>query len=73
MYKNHISKWGLDKKNKSEEMKAVLRKKTQRSQLNKKSCFTLRGRPVDMADVERYLKRNHITVRDVARSSLLYP
>ena len=65
MYKNHISKWGLDKKNKSEEMKAVLRKKTQRSQLNKKSCFTLRGRPVDMAYVERYLKRNHITVRDV--------
>jgi hypothetical protein len=65
MYKNHISKWGFDKKNKSEEMRAILRKKTQRSQLGKKSCFTLRGRPVDMVDVDRYLKRNHITVRDV--------
>jgi hypothetical protein len=68
MYKNHISKWGLDKKNKSEEMKAILRKKTGRSQLGKKSCFTLRGRPVDMVDVERYLRRNRITVRDVMPS-----
>jgi hypothetical protein len=65
MYKNHVSKWGLDKKNKSEEMRAILRKKTERSQLGKKSSFTLRGRPVDMVDVERYIKRNHITERDV--------
>ena len=65
MYKNHINKWGLDKKNKSSEMKAILRKRTERAQVGKKSCFTLRGRPVVMVDVNRYLKRNHITVRDV--------
>ena len=65
MYKNHINKWGLDKKNKSSEMKAILRKRTERAHAGKKSSFTLRGRPVNIADVDRYLKRNHITVRDV--------
>src|SRR5277367_1604455 len=46
-------------------MKTILRKKTQPSQLNKRSCFTLRGRPADIVDVERYLKRNHTTVQDI--------
>lgn len=73
MYKNHINKWGLDKKNKSEEMKAILRKKTERSHLGKKSCFILRGRPVDMVDVERYLKRNRITVGEVMPSGTRRP
>jgi hypothetical protein len=58
---------------KSEEMKAILRKKTERSHLGKKSCFILRGRPVDMVDVERYLKRNRITIRDVIPSGTRRP
>jgi hypothetical protein len=40
MYKNHISKRGLDKKNKSEEMKAILRKKTAISTKQKVLLYT---------------------------------
>jgi hypothetical protein len=40
MYENHTSKWGPDKKNKSEEMKAILRKKTAISTEQKVLLYT---------------------------------
>jgi hypothetical protein len=57
MYKNRITKWGFDKKNKEDEMKAIVKKKFVRAAIGKKSMFKLRGRMVALDDVERYMKR----------------
>lgn len=57
MYKSRIRAWGLDKKNKSHEVQAILQQLNTRKSLGKESAFVLRGRAVDMADIERYAKR----------------
>jgi len=62
MYKTRIKAWGIDKKNKKGEIGTILRQKAQRDAVGKASKFTLRGRPVDLSDVERYRKRNSISV-----------
>src|SRR5271155_1709007 len=57
MYKNKITSWGFDKKHKLHEVQAIIRKRAQRSAVGKRTAFYLRGRLVDLDDVERYLKR----------------
>lgn len=65
MYKNRITKWGFDKKNKADEMKAIVKKKIVRAAIGKKSQFKLRGRPVDLEDVERYIKRKLLSPAEI--------
>lgn len=65
MYKNHITAWGLDKKHKENEMRAIIRKNQQRSDQSKASKFEIRERPVHFAEVVRYWKRKGISVEEV--------
>jgi hypothetical protein len=46
-------------------MMTILSKKTERAAVGKKSAFQLRGRQVDIANAEGYLKRKGITTRDI--------
>src|SRR5271156_7229544 len=69
MYKNKITSWGFDKKHKLHEVQAIIRKRAQRSAAGKRTTFYLRGRPVDLDDVERYLKRKRSSIEaDFLRS-----
>jgi hypothetical protein len=76
MYKTHITKWELDKRNKEHEVMAIVRKKCQRDAVGKSSEFHIRGRLVSIEDVHRYLKRKGMSVEDAiarrAASPLLY-
>ena len=65
MYKTKITQWGLDKKNKKNEIMAVVRKKTQRDNVGKESRFRIRGQDLDLEKIDRYLKRKRL-VRDAA-------
>lgn len=65
MYKARFAKWGLHKYNRKDEMISILSKKTERAAVGKRSVFELQGRQVDMGNVERYLKRKGITIRDI--------
>ncbi|CAM1510051.1 Fc.00g003860.m01.CDS01 [Cosmosporella sp. VM-42] len=58
MYKSRIWKWGLDKKLKSDEVLAILVLKSERDALKKPSQFTIRGQPVDLDNINRYIRRN---------------
>ncbi|KAM0199502.1 hypothetical protein ACHAPI_003264 [Fusarium lateritium] len=58
MYKSRIWKWGLDKKLKSDEVLAILILKTERDAQGKTSEFTIRGQPVDLDNINRYVRRN---------------
>lgn len=58
MFKSRIWKWGLDKKLKSDEVLAIMVLKRDRDAQNKQSEFTIRGQPVDMDNINRYIKRN---------------
>ncbi|KAF4983393.1 hypothetical protein FZEAL_1122 [Fusarium zealandicum] len=58
MYKSRIWKWGLDKKLKSDEVLAILIRRTEREAQNKASEFTIRGQPVDIDNINRYVRRN---------------
>src|SRR5271155_4667224 len=62
MYKNKITSWGFDKKHKLHEVQAIIRKRAQRSAAGKRTAFYLRGRLVDLDDVERYLKRKRRSI-----------
>ncbi|KAK3172044.1 hypothetical protein OEA41_004128 [Lepraria neglecta] len=65
MYKTHVNKWGLDKKNKENEMRAIVRKHKQRADLGKRCILRVRGRPMDFAEVVRYWHRKGVSVDDV--------
>jgi len=65
MYKNRITQWGLDKKHKEDEMRAIVRKNKQRADLGKESAFSVRGRAVEHRELVRYFKRKHLTIEDV--------
>ncbi|KAF4451864.1 hypothetical protein F53441_5183 [Fusarium austroafricanum] len=58
MYKSRIWKWGLDKKLKGDEVLAILILKTERDAQGKTSEFTIRGQPVDLDNINRYIRRN---------------
>lgn len=70
MYKTHITQWGLDKKNKDFEMRAVVRKHKERSSQGKHSIIRIRGQTRDFAEVIRYWKRKGVSIDDmVARQT----
>src|SRR5450755_4718118 len=74
MYKTHITKWELDKRNKEHEVMAIVRKKCQRDAVGKSSEFHIRGRLVSIEDVHRYLKRKGMSVEDaIARRAATPP
>src|SRR5277367_3385456 len=57
MYKSRIMKWNLAKKNKARDMAVVHRLHRQRQACQKNSDFKIRGRPCNIQDVQRYIKR----------------
>ena len=63
MYKTRITKWGLDKKTKEREARAILRLHAQRR--DKPTKMRLRGQPVDVNRIQTYFKRKGISVEDV--------
>ena len=65
MYKTRIKQWGLDKKNKANEMRAIIRKKKQLGDLGKSTAFRVRGQLVDYEDVVRYWERKGVRIDDV--------
>lgn len=56
MYKDRIRKWQIDKKIKSHEMNAIIRKQAQRSRMGKKSLFHVRNSQVPEHKINRYRK-----------------
>ena len=73
MYKTRIAKWGLDKKNKEPEMRAIVRKNKQRAEQGKRSSFRVRKRDLDFTEVVRYWKRRGVTVDEVIARSTASP
>ena len=73
MYKTHIAKWSLDKKNKEPEMRAIVRKNKQRADQGKRSHFRVRKRDLDFSEVVRYWKRRGVTVDEVIARSIASP
>ena len=66
MYKSRFDKWGLQKNCKSNEMKAIARKKVERDAIGKASLFRVRGRPVEIEEVLRYFKRkSHLSLQEL--------
>lgn len=64
MYKTRFTKWDFGKNNKRHEVLAMIRKRARRAAVGKASRFHVRGQPVDMTDVERYLHRAGLSVQD---------
>ena len=67
MYKTRIKRWGLDKKHKEKEMRAIVHKRAHRADKGKASVFWIRGKEVDYKDVVRYWERRHISMAEVLR------
>ena len=65
MYKTRIKQWGLDKKHKENEMRAIVRKTKTLGSQGKSATFRVRGRPVDYKDVVSYFKRRNVRLEDV--------
>ena len=65
MYKTHIKQWGLDKKNKEPEMRAVVRKHKQRADQGKPSTIHIRGQIRTMAEVLHYLERKGVSIDEI--------
>lgn len=57
MYQRKLAQWGLEKKHKAPEMRAILRITRQREAAGRESIFYVRGRRVDFEEVCRYFKR----------------
>jgi tetratricopeptide (TPR) repeat protein len=57
MYQRKIAQWGLEKKHKAPEMRAILRLARQRKAAGQESVFRIRGRKTDIEEVYRYFKR----------------
>ena len=65
MYKIRIKQWGLDKKHKENEMRAIVRKNNELGSQGKSATFRVRGRPVDYKDVVSYFKRKKVPLEDI--------
>ena len=65
MYKDHIKQWGLDKKNKESEMRAIIRKQKQRADLGKGSVIRVRGQHRDFAKIVLYWHRKGVSIEDI--------
>lgn len=57
MYQRKIELWGLAKKHKAPEMRAIIRIFRQREAAGQQSVFRIRGRRVDIEEVYKYFKR----------------
>ena len=65
MYKSRLTKWKLDNKNnKTRHMQVIMRKKVGRDVVGKRSAFSVRGQPVELAEVHRYIERRARYARD---------
>lgn len=66
MYKSRFDKWGLQKNCKSNEMKAIARKKVERDAIGKASSFRIKGRRVEIEEVLQYFKRkSHLSLQEL--------
>lgn len=65
MYKTHIKQWGLDKKIKESEMRAIVRKYKQRENQGKSSIIRIRNQVRDFRDFIRYCHRKGISIDDI--------
>ena len=65
MYKTHIQQWGLDKKNKEPEMRAIVRKHKQRADQGKPSTIHVRGQIRTIVEVFRYWERKGVSIDEV--------
>ena len=73
MYKTHIAKWGIDKKNKEPEMRAIVRKNKQRAEQGKRSNFRVRKQQLNFAEVVRYWERKGVNIDEVIARSTASP
>jgi hypothetical protein len=64
MYKDKMTLWHFDKKNKTCEMKAIIHRKRKRDAAGKPSTFRVRGKVVDCCAVSRYLKKKKVLEED---------
>jgi hypothetical protein len=69
MYKSRITAWGLDKKMKGNEVRAVVRMRRKRLAAGKASTFHIRGQVLDFDKVKSHLKRKGLTLDDVPSES----
>ena len=65
MYRRRIKQWGLDKNNKYDEVKAIVRKTKARSDQGKRSQIHVRGKTIGDGEVMRYLRRRGESIDDV--------
>ena len=65
MYKTYIKQWGLDKKNKEPEMRAIVRKTKQRENQGKGSIIHVRGRRRNFAEVLHYWERKGVSIDEI--------
>ena len=65
MYKTHIQQWGLDKKIKDVEMRAVVRKNKQRADQGKSSTIHVRGQHRGLEDFIRHCNRKGVSIDDI--------
>lgn len=69
MYKSRITAWGLDKKMKGNEVRAVVRMRRKRLAAGKASTFRVRGQVLDFDKVKSHLKRKGLALDDVPSES----
>ncbi|KAM0802989.1 hypothetical protein BDR22DRAFT_961051 [Usnea florida] len=65
MYKTHIQQWGLDKKVKDAEMRAVVRKNKQRADQGKSSIIRIRGQSRGLEEFLRHCDRKGLSIDDI--------
>jgi len=69
MYKSRITAWGLDKKMKGNEVRAIVRMRRMRLAAGKASTFRVRGQVLDFDKVRSHLKRKGLTLENVPSES----
>ena len=65
MYKTHIQQWGLEKKNKEPEMRAIVRKHKQREDQGKPSTIHVRGQIRTIVEAFRYWERKGVSIDEI--------
>ena len=65
MFKDRVKKWGVEKKSKEKEMRAIVHKRQQRADSGKPSLFTIRGKAIEWRAVILYWKRKNMAIADV--------
>ena len=73
MYKTHIKQWGLDKKNKEPEMRAIVRKHKQRADQGKRSAIRIRGQIRHFTEIVRYYERKGASIDDIIAQQTAAP